>query len=152
LAGTNFKKTAIGLDQLYGLFQCFSKITSVSFNTRIHKSLQNANGQAKVPFDETDIEDFDVRVKQTNLLSLSMGFYLKDKATMKYNEDRTRMLLLARDKFLEALETTPEDCSILREIAEISGIFPFMSVMVYSFIRRKLYSKIIFRNGNPRRP
>eukprot|EP01119_Soliformovum_irregulare_P021101 TRINITY_DN6964_c0_g1_i1.p1 TRINITY_DN6964_c0_g1~~TRINITY_DN6964_c0_g1_i1.p1 ORF type:complete len:1087 (+),score=286.12 TRINITY_DN6964_c0_g1_i1:199-3459(+) len=102
------------------LFKKISKNLGLVFTEATQRScLENPNFfEFQQPFDETDLEDIQERIKHMNIVSHSEGFVLKMKASKKFKDESLRLYHLAIDKFKKALESNPNNRNSLRNLAD----------------------------------
>ncbi|PRP84152.1 hypothetical protein PROFUN_04143 [Planoprotostelium fungivorum] len=106
------------------LFTYVQKLSGLKFNPMSAREfIENPTSfHFKKPFDSTDIEEIGDKVKHMNIVAVSMGFYLSDKASIKMGANSRRLFHLAVEKFEEALYSVPDDKMSLRELARVKAI------------------------------
>eukprot|EP01103_Thecamoeba_quadrilineata_P017072 TRINITY_DN5918_c0_g1_i1.p1 TRINITY_DN5918_c0_g1~~TRINITY_DN5918_c0_g1_i1.p1 ORF type:complete len:585 (+),score=95.88 TRINITY_DN5918_c0_g1_i1:3-1757(+) len=109
------------------LFKNIRKMTGLHFSTRLLKDFEeNRNAwlsRGEQPFDDTDLKEIGLRVKHMNIIAHAEGVFFKVKGNVNWDRDPVvskRFYRKATKKFLEALDTDPNNSDTLCNMAEVS--------------------------------
>eukprot|EP01102_Stenamoeba_stenopodia_P013206 TRINITY_DN4255_c0_g2_i1.p1 TRINITY_DN4255_c0_g2~~TRINITY_DN4255_c0_g2_i1.p1 ORF type:complete len:961 (+),score=234.00 TRINITY_DN4255_c0_g2_i1:195-3077(+) len=110
------------------LFVRVQTITLLTFTATVQQEFgcDLSSFKAADPFDEMDLEEIGVGVRDLNIMAIAQGYVLKQKAakakTGKDDDTAKKLAKQAMLKFEEALKMNPDDKRALRELADSARI------------------------------